>query len=433
MHVPDRRSASSRPPPARGRRVALVSGGDAGHALPVLGVAAALRRRGHTVRSWTAASHAATGAAHGVPVAPLPDLPDPHGVARRGFGEALWARAAVLAPLLAADIGAWQPDLLVVDTLTTSGALAASLLERPWVEVVPHHLADPADDLPPVGLGRPMPRTPWRRWDDRRIVAAQRRSVALGEAQARDAAADLDLDGVAVPALRLLATLPGLERPRRRWPADAHVVGPLAVDPAGPALAPPAGGAPLVLVTDSTATALERSLAATALAALHHLDVRVVVTSGRVPPHRASGVVVGSGPHGPLLAEAAVAVGPGGGGFVAKASAAGVPLVVVPLAGDQRETAARLEDAGAGRAVPPWRLTARSLRWAVLRQLHDPRPARAAADLAIQAAGLGADLAARLVEDVVAGAPPRASGPCHHLDGGSPADPGGGAGRWRDP
>jgi UDP:flavonoid glycosyltransferase YjiC (YdhE family) len=47
-----------------------------------------------------------------------------------------------------------------------------------------------------------------------------------------------------------------------------------------------------------------------------------------------------------LLAEAALAVGPGGGGFVAKAAAAGVPMVVVPGHGDQREAAARLREAG---------------------------------------------------------------------------------------
>jgi UDP:flavonoid glycosyltransferase YjiC (YdhE family) len=116
-----------------------------------------------------------------------------------------------------------------------------------------------------------------------------------------------------------------------------------------------------------------------------------------------------------LLAQAALAIGPGGGGFVSKVAAAGVPMVVVPQAGDQREAAARLVDAGIGRVLRPERLTARRLRWAVVRHLADPRPAAAARNLAEQASHLGPDLAAHLVEQVMAGARPFASGPAEHL------------------
>ncbi len=372
--------------------IACVVGPDPGHALPVLGVAAALRRRGHAVTVWTGERHAALTAAHDLDWRHLPLLaPEP---GDHDLGVRLHGRAAGMAQALTPDVAAIGPDLLVVDTLTRAGALTAALLDRPYVEVVPHHLPDPATDLPPIGLGRPLPRTPWRRADDRQLVRRQLASHAEGEAQATAAAATVGLDAWPRPAIRLLQTLPSLERHRAAWPEDAMIVGPLALDPGGPPLEVPDGDAPLVLVTDSTATGLDRSLAELALAGLADLDLRVVVTTARLPARRTARTVVGVGPHGPLLAAAAVAVSPGGGGFVTKAAAAGVPQVVVPLAGDQREAAARLRDAEVARVLRPRWCSPRALRWAVVRVLADRRTQARARDLAAEAAELGVEVAA---------------------------------------
>jgi UDP:flavonoid glycosyltransferase YjiC (YdhE family) len=396
-------------------RIAVVAGPDAGHAFPALGVAAALRGRGHEVRFYSGAEHEALAHQLGCWFELLPRLGPTAG--DDDLGHRLWRRAADMAAPLADDLRAWRPELVVSDLLTRCGAFAAQLIGAPWVEVVPHHLPDPAPDLPPVGLGRRPARSALRRSDDRRIHEHQRRSLALGAAQAAEAARRLGLSDVVHPVLRLVATMPSLERPRRDWPRNAHVVGSLAVEPPLPALEPPAGDAPLVLVTDSTATGVEGSLADAALRGLSGLDLRLVVTSGRVPPRRQADLVVGRGPHRPLLAEAAVAVSPGGGGFVSKAAAAGVAHVVVPLMGDQREAAARLRDTGAGRTVRPARLSPRTLRWAVVRHLADRRAQPAAAMLAAEAQQLGPGLAADLVEAVLAGEHPQATGPRAHLAG----------------
>jgi UDP:flavonoid glycosyltransferase YjiC (YdhE family) len=192
-------------------------------------------------------------------------------------------------------------------------------------------------------------------------------------------------------------------------------VGPLAVDPALAPLEPPAGDAPLVVVTDSTATGVDRSLGAIVLEGLRGQDVRIAVTSAHLTPRRDGPVVVGRGPHLPLLARADVAVGYGGGGFVSKATAAGVPLVVVPLQGDQPEAAARLRDVGVGRTVPPRRANPRRLRRAVLAHLADDGARAAARRLAGEAAQLGPELAARLVEATADGSVPTAEGPGQHL------------------
>jgi UDP:flavonoid glycosyltransferase YjiC (YdhE family) len=400
-------------------RVAVVAGPDPGHAFPALGVAAALVERGHEVRFCSGEGHRRLAEALGCSFDRLPRLGPTPG--DDDLGHRLWTRAAEMAVPLAGQLRGWRPDLVVVDLLTTCGAFAAQLLGRPWVEVLPHHLPDPAPDLPPVGLGRRPARTPWRRADDRHLHARQRRSLALGAEQATAAARSIGLPGPERPALRLVATLPSLERPRAVWPTDAHVVGSLAVEPPLPPLEPPAGDDPLVVVTDSTATGVERSLADAAIRGLRSLDLRLVVTSGRLPARRELRVVVGRAPHRPLLAQAALAVSPGGGGFVSKAGEAGVPHVVVPLLGDQREAAARLRDTGAGRTLRPGRLSPRAMRWAVVRLLADGTAAAAARRLAAEASALGPTVAADLVERVLDGERPRADGPRAHLPAASVA------------
>jgi UDP:flavonoid glycosyltransferase YjiC (YdhE family) len=387
--------------------------------LPILGVGAELVGRGHDARLWTGLGHDRTAARAGIAIEQLPLLaPSPQDA---DIGHRLWTRAGEMAVPLAAQLRAFGPDVVLVDTLTRAGAFAAELLDLPWIELIPHHLDDPDPAIPPVGLGRSLARTPWRRADDRRIVRLQRRSYALGARQGAEVAASLGLEAVGRPVVRLIGTLPALERPRARWPTDAHVVGSVAVDPDLPVLPPPDGDAPLVVVSDSTATGVDRSIGAVALRALRGLDLRVVVTSGQLPPQRRRDVVVGRGPHVPLLAAARLAVGFGGAGFTSKAVAAGVPLVVVPLQGDQREGAARLRDVGAATVLPLRRLTPRQLRWAVVRALVDRRAQAAVALLADEAAHLGPRVAADVVEQVLGGQRPAASGPDEHLPRTRPA------------
>jgi UDP:flavonoid glycosyltransferase YjiC (YdhE family) len=61
--------------------------------------------------------------------------------------------------------------------------------------------------------------------------------------------------------------------------------------------------------------------------------------------------------------------------------ARGVPMVCVPVTGDQPAVAARVAWVGAGVVVPPARLTERRLRAAVCRVLHEPAFAASAARL----------------------------------------------------
>lgn len=375
-------------------RVAAVAGPDPGHCYPVAAVAAALAARGHQVVVVTGTQRFAELTAGGLDALELPLLaPTPRDA---DFGYRLWGRAGEMAGALAELLAGWGAEAVVADTLTAAGGFAAELLGLPWVEVIPHHLPDPDPDLPPVGLGARPARTPWGRADQRRLVRRQRASLAAGARLRAEVRRGLGLPPDPAPAARLVGTLPGLEYPRRRWPPRTWVVGALAWEPPGPLLTPPPGPGPAVLVADSTASGSRRSVADVAAVALG--DLRAVATSTRDGPWPARWTV-GRTPHGGVLPHVDVVVCSGGGGLVAKALSAGVPVVVLPEHGDQREAGRRVVWAGAGRVVWPGPAVALRLRRAV-RQALRPSVRAAARRLAAGARGLGPVWAARIVERV---------------------------------
>ncbi|GIW87838.1 MAG: rhamnosyltransferase subunit B [Isosphaeraceae bacterium] len=85
-------------------------------------------------------------------------------------------------------------------------------------------------------------------------------------------------------------------------------------------------------------------------------------------------------PFSRLLPRAAALVHHGGIGTTAQALAARLPQLVIPLAHDQPDNAARLERLGVGRTLTPERATAAAMARVLRRLLEDPAlPARAAA------------------------------------------------------
>lgn len=380
-------------------RIVAVSGPDPGHLFPVVAVAVALRGRGHDVSVVTGQDWRSDLEASGLTFLGLPPLEPDEGDADLGWR--MWGRAEQMAPPLAELLLDARADLVVTDTLVGSAGFAAELAGLPWVDVVPHFLWAPSRHLPPVGLGQRPARTVVGRLIERQQRRQQAASFAEGRELRRRARSALGLNGDGGPSLRLVATLPGLEPPRPDWPRRTFLVGALEWDPPDWAELPlPAGEGPLVVVTDSTAPHVEVSVADAAVAGLADGHVRLAVTSGAVHTD-VPGVVVGRGPHGPLLDAAACAVGSAGHGFVTKALVRGVPLVLVPLHGDQRETVARVAREGAGLTIPPRRASPDRLRDAVDTVLGD-RSFRAAAEgIAARAAGLGAARAAALVDRYV--------------------------------
>lgn len=398
-------------------KVALVAGPDPGHAFPAAGLALRLRAAGHLPTVYTGQRWIERLRADGLDAVELPGVRSGPDDPDTDWGFRLHGRAAAMAVPLADRLRADPPDLVVADTLTAAGGMAADLLGLPWVELVPHPLALPSVALPPPGSGLAAGRTPAGRARDALLRRLHARSVELGRQQRAAARVSIGLPASDPgPAHRLIATLPALEPPRPDWPPRTDVVGPLHWEPATAELAPPAGSGPLILISPPTAISGRPGLVAAVLAAVAGLrgEPARPGAAGRPEPSargRPAGAVedgsgpaprvvatvltpypdpvpawavIGPGRQAPLLAAAAVVVAGGGHGMLAKALAAGVPLVLVPGGGDQRDLARRVARLGAGvaveRAATPRRLAAALAR--VLGQPAYRAAARSAADSA---------------------------------------------------
>ncbi|MFI9510238.1 glycosyltransferase [Nocardia sp. NPDC052566] len=364
-------------------RVAVVAGPDPGHAFPALALCARFLAAGDEPvlftgpRWFDAAKDAGIAVRRLKGLAPRPDEDD--GDAGRRIHE----RAAHISTEILPDLSAMLPELVVSDVLTAGGGMAAERLGVPWLELSPHPLYLPSKALPPIGSGLAPGEGLRGRLRDEMLRGLTARAVRRGQRQREQAR-----EGVGLPAAdpgpdaRLIATLPALEVPRPDWPDNAHLVGPLLWEPTRDLLEPPPGDGPLVMVAPSTAQTGVAGMVDTVLRALDGTGVRVAISMLDTPPaDLPPWATAGLGRQDELLKHAALVIGGGGHGLLAKSLLAGVPIVTVPGGGDQWELANRAVRHGSSILVRP--LTADAVRTAVLEALDEPRyteAARAAAD-----------------------------------------------------
>jgi UDP:flavonoid glycosyltransferase YjiC (YdhE family) len=312
-----------------------------------------------------------------------------------------------------AAITARRPDLVVHDILTLAPALAAELEQIPTATLIPHLYPVTGPGFPPYSVGARLPRTP----AGRALWSAFERPLEKGLRQGRDELNEtrrrlglpaLDrLHGGLSARLCLVASFPQLEYPRD-WPPAVHVVGPMLWEPPGPAVTPPPGEEPLVVVAPSTSHDPGQRLIRASLEGLRRLPVRVLVSLDRRPPaspFRAGRRVriVNWMSYSEAMHDAALVVCHGGHGTIARALERGAPVLAVPHSGDMAENGARLDWAGTGVRLP-WRLLSPlSLRLAVERALHErERLSARAGELAAWAAvNDGPSRAAELIEDLL--------------------------------
>ncbi len=233
----------------------------------------------------------------------------------------------------------------------------------------------------------------------RRTAATLVRSAVEGAAQlAEGIGLPADLDGARVLDVPYLSLVP----PALEVPAPADRVVPLAyrltdvhsVD--GPAVDLDDATGPLVWVSLGTEAwhlpgLMERVLPILAATAVARPTVRFLLTVGAsgvdVPPLPDNVRVVGYVPQEQVLAACTTVLGHGGFNTTLAALSAGRPQVVVPLfSTDQFETAARIDEVGAGVAVTD--PTPEGLTAALDRVLTDDVVAATTASIAEQMARL---------------------------------------------
>ncbi|HLM31153.1 MAG TPA: nucleotide disphospho-sugar-binding domain-containing protein [Solirubrobacterales bacterium] len=390
-------------------RVVIAAVGWTGHAFPAISLARALRGRGHGV--WVETFERWRGVIEELGLGFLPARE------RIGFASAdaggdapgLAAAARELGPVLG-DIGA---DAVVADMFTLAPALAADVAGVPRATLIPHPypVREPGLPLYPLGLLPPRSAAGALGWRVAWSAAGTRLpATRLGRVRAElDAVrADLGLpplggyDGQISERLALVATFPQLEYPRH-WPAHVHVTGPMPFELDHQPVELPAAGGPLVVVAASTERDPDMRLISTALEALAEEPVRVIASANRagalVPEAPANARVHEWVSYSQVLPDAALVVCHGGHGTVARALAAGVPVLIVPPAGDMAENGARVTWAGAGLMLPNRLLAPSSLRAVVRRLLGEDRFAGRAREIGAWAReNDGAAAGAALVE-----------------------------------
>lgn len=402
-----------------------------GHLNPMASLARELARRGHRTTFLHMPEAGAAVVERGFAFRPVGAASHPAGtlpaILRRmarvngpfgldGIIRDVASATGMLCRELPGALRAIGADALVCDQTEAAGGLVARHLGMPFVSVAN---ALPLNREP----GVPPPFTPWRHdlspWGIERnkggyrvsdLLMRGQRAVIAGFAESWRLGELRTIEDCASPFAQVSQLVAGLDVPRSELPDSFHYLGPLrGGEPVPPGFAMPDGdGRPLGYASLGTLQGSRAGLFRMIAGAAERAGLRLVLAHGGgleagqeavLPGRPAAFAFV---PQGRVLAAAEVAILNGGLNTVLDALAAGVPAVVVPIAFEQGAIAARLERAGAGRAVSRRFLTAGRLARAIRAVLDDPAYAAAAGRLRaeIGRAG-GVRVAADIVETVV--------------------------------
>jgi len=410
--------------------VILVTMGSAGDLFPFLWIGRALRERGHRVDFLGPELHAlyvdAAGLTfHGLPADPaVLDHPDLwHST--RGLAVVWDATRPAMAqlPAMVAALDSGKDTLLLVHPLALPEADICRH-NRPGLRIAATWLAP--SNLPtvhdPLLLG-PWPVPTWvphdvRRWLWRTLAARFIDPVALPGLNAAREERGLPrvrslIDYIqTIPDLSLALFPDWFAAPVPDWPQPLFQAGFPLYDP-DPDAAPSAtlraflgAGAPPVVFTPGTGNRQAGRYFEAAAQAVAQLGLRAIFLT----PHREQ--LPGSLPSSicwqdyvplkALLPHVAALVHHGGIGTTAEALRAGTPQMVVPLAHDQFDNAARVVALGAGVSLHATKVTARRMGDALSTLIDNDRYTRRCAEIAMsQAQGPGIDGLCAALETLV--------------------------------
>jgi UDP:flavonoid glycosyltransferase YjiC (YdhE family) len=365
--------------------------GGAGHLLPVVAAATALRRLGHEPVLLVAPSVAERAAETGLELV-VGEQPSPAAV------TSIWDRLAAGPPadveyLVDRELFAGLATEAMLPSATAAGrALAPALIVREPCEyataVIAHRMGVPQAQ-----------------------VAISQSSIEAGVlAHVADGLDRLAPGvGAAIAAAPFLTPFPASLDPSP-WADTRRFRSPAPAAAALPDWWPQRRSEPLVYVTFGSVLghlSHARDVFAVALRAVDGLPVRVLLTVGAAVDPASLGPVPANThverwvPQPDALAAADLVVCHGGSGTVLGTLGAGVPLVVCPLFADQRANAALVVDAGAGVPVAP----SRPVDGAVGTLVAQDAPRLRDAVVSLLSGADGPRRRARAVADEIAGVP----------------------------
>jgi MGT family glycosyltransferase len=414
-------------------RIVLACWGSHGDLFPYLGLAVALKARGHRPVIATNAGYRAEVEREGVELVEAGPTID----ANAANALELYERAMdpikggefivreLLLPQLAATYeqlraAAKQADLLVTHPITYAAPILAERERLPWLSTTLAPMLffsryDPPvlPALPRLGslplIGRwlerhaalPLARRATRAW----MEPVHRLRAQLGLPRGRNPL----FEGQFSPYGTLALFSRALAEPQPDWPPSVTITGTAfynAPDPLDPALEEfLAGGRPPVVFTLGTSAvgAAGRFYQESAAAAAT-LGVRAVLLTGglarnrpeRVPPDV---MLADRVPHQSLFPRASAVVHQCGAGTTAQALRSGIPALLVPHGHDQFDNARRVARLGVGRSLLPREYRAARVARELAALLGNPAYRDRAASVAeLVRAERGAEAAADVIE-----------------------------------
>ena len=414
------------------KRIVINCWGSHGDLFPYIGLAIALKARGHAPVVATAEIYRDEVKRAGVEFAHVgPDL-DPNDatlyerVMHPSKGSEVIVRELLMpklrethAQLRDAAAGA---DLLVAHPLTVSVPLVAERANVPWVStVLAPMLFFSATDFPV------LPQIPWLRhasklgaWAARRVVGLAHRMTSAWFEPVQELRTELGLppaghpmfEGLFSPHLTLALFSRVLGEPQADWPAHVRTTGfvfynePTALPPELEAFLA-AGPAPVVFTLGTSAVGAAGRFYHESAAAAARLGVRAVLLTGAFAQNRPEGalprdvLLVERAPHELLFPRASAVVLHGGIGTTGQALRSGRPMLVVPHGHDQPDNAYRVTKLGVARTLYPRRYRAARVARELEQLLRDGYAARVASVASAVRAEGGAAAAAEALERLV--------------------------------
>lgn len=396
-------------------RILLVTLGSAGDVHPFVAIALALRERGHEVTIATNPYFAPLMERLGLPLQPIGTVEDfereiSHpGLWRpvRGFGViANMVQRCTPDVYRLVEQEAAGGDIVVVSHPLVLGARVAH--DALGVPLVTAHLAPAAIwslDAPPVATVSIGSIAGWPSLAKRLLVGIGETCVDLRLGSALNSfRAKLGLASVRHigsewwhSPQRVIGLFPDwFAAPQADWPPQMVLTGFPLYDQREESHLPPhleaflaeteaAGEPPVVFAPGSANRQAQRffEAAAKACSRLGCRGIMLTPFSEQLPAKLPRGVLhVDYAPFSALLPRIGALVHHGGIGTCAQALAAGRPQLVMPMAFDQPDNAARLARLGVGRAVPPKRFTGARVARELAELLGNPSVSRSCAEIA---------------------------------------------------
>lgn len=418
------------------RRIVLTSFGSYGDTYPYIGLALALRERGHEPVLAMPGYYRALVEREGLrfhSVRPDLDPADRETIARimdSNRGTEFLLRELLLPALRRSfdDLSAAceGADLLVTHPITFHAPVLAEARRLPWVSAVlaPMSFFSRHDIpvFPPMPWSKRLERIPGagaalvglakrvtRSWME--PVYALRQQLGLPRG------ADPLYEGQHSPRLVLALFSRLLAEPQPDWPQRVHITGAVPYNGAAGDRELPieleaflaAGPAPVVFTLGTSAVGAAGDFFAESVAAVRALGARAVMLVGPYAENRPRGPVPDSvslvefAPHASLFPRAAAIVHQGGAGTVHQALRAGRPALIVPFAHDQPDNAYRVHRLGVSRTLTPARYRAERIAVELKALLTTPSYAERAAQCAERVRREdGAATAAAAIEELFA-------------------------------